>query len=176
MLLALKKGANFKSLTDWAEYYFREPWVRYFPAQTCRSTGRDIGTPPLMSWFFISLCVSVVRAPRSLAFALDPVVQCLLVAELSQTLYSSGSIFIMFVVAQWIDTKFFCVICFVCSECLRSRFRSCVSSRTAAEDPLGRGVVLCRTSCERYLNDFDWSELHFWIFHIHACKNVQYVA
>jgi hypothetical protein len=176
MSLALKKGANFKSLADWVEYYFHESWVHYFPAQTCRSTSHNVGTPPLMSRFFISLCISVVRAPRSLAFALDPVVQCLSVAELSQTLYSLGSIFIMFVLAQWIDTKFFYVLCFVRSGCLRSRFRSCVSSRTAEEDPLGRGVVLRRTSCERYVNDFDWSELHFWIFHVHARKNVQYVA
>jgi hypothetical protein len=29
------------------------------------------------------------------------------------------------------------------------------SSQTAAEDQLGRGVVLRRTSCERYVNDFD---------------------
>jgi hypothetical protein len=76
MLLALKKGENFKSLTEWAEYYFCEPWVRYFPAQTSESTGHNVGTPPLMSRFFISVYVYVVRAPRSLAVALDPVVQC----------------------------------------------------------------------------------------------------
>jgi hypothetical protein len=176
MLLVLKKGANFKSLTEWAEYYFREPWVRYFPAQTCRSTSRNVGTLPLMSWFFSFVCVSVVRAPRSLAFALDPVVQCFSIAELLQTLYSSGSVFIMFVVAQWIYTKFSGVICFVRSGCLRSRFWSCVSNRTAAKDPLGRGIVLRRTSCEKYVNDFDWSELHSWISQIHIRKNVQYVA
>jgi hypothetical protein len=34
MLHALKKGEDFKSLTEWAEYNFRELWVRYFSAQT----------------------------------------------------------------------------------------------------------------------------------------------
>jgi hypothetical protein len=34
MLPALKKCEDFKSLTEWAEYNFRELWVRYFPAQT----------------------------------------------------------------------------------------------------------------------------------------------
>jgi hypothetical protein len=83
MSLALKKGENFKSLTEWVEYNFRELWVRYFPTQTYRSTGRDIGTLPLMSRFFIFVCISVVISPRSLVFALDPVVQCFSVAELS---------------------------------------------------------------------------------------------
>jgi hypothetical protein len=54
MLPVVKKGEDFKSLTERVEYNFRGFWVRNFPAQTCWSSGRDVGTPPLMSQFFIS--------------------------------------------------------------------------------------------------------------------------
>ena len=35
MSLVVKKGKNFKSLIERAEYNFHELWIRYFPAETC---------------------------------------------------------------------------------------------------------------------------------------------